>query len=281
MEKETQKMHIQMSENESFQFAEGVKEGKFFLKNALIGYCKEEEGSIRELRIERSGILRNVNFKLENNQEAKLGKRDFASFTDLIQNEDVMSKNVEKKNELGLKSKDQNGKQIESENKQIENNDKKINQTSKNHNPKKIGQTKSDIGLNMSEFENFFKTREASNGSIQKDGIKELDMILGIKKPEKKVTQVKKIEHFLLEIELCGHPLIYNKICTICYERVPDMKPQILGLENSEVELRGTESSKLLIGSLKKRKKLVMILDLDHTIVHSCCVTFESKIIGF
>ena len=247
MKQLTEQLNVELTETQPFFFNPLIKKDQFVMKDTKIGvYHEEPEGTLKEVLMPKSGLLKFVNRSLEarKNESASLTKRSYLDF----QNEGARAADLnQKKDDIGQLA----------------------DTTQTRHEPRK----KEDRPFDLGEFEDFLKKRNEANGSGPDPSKFDLDLILGIKK-EKRILKTK---FKLVEIELCQHPLIYKKVCTICFEHVPDMKPQILGLQSSEVELRGKESSKILINSLKSQKKLVMILDLDHTIVHSCCVVFESR----
>lgn len=81
----------------------------------------------------------------------------------------------------------------------------------------------------------------------------------------------------IAKLEPCDHKIIYNSICTECYETNLTTKSflifdQIPGL------LTDTEHIENKIDNIKSNKKLIMILDLDNTVIHAQRLTDPNKL---
>ena len=84
-------------------------------------------------------------------------------------------------------------------------------------------------------------------------------------------------------IELCKHPAIFNQLCVVCGETVRNEEPLTenilkhstssltfthgLQLQLSKEEAERVQNNKIL--SLRQQKKLALVLDLDHTLLHA------------
>ncbi len=84
-------------------------------------------------------------------------------------------------------------------------------------------------------------------------------------------------------IELCKHPAIFNQLCVVCGETVRNEEPSTenimkhstssltfthgLQLQLSKEEAERVQNNKIL--SLRQQKKLALVLDLDHTLLHA------------
>lgn len=133
--------------------------------------------------------------------------------------------------------------------------------------------------------EHLKRTSDKRDNEISGEVFKDINQILGIKpKPEechRKIplpTENKKEKYLLLKYLECEHPVIFKSICTRCFREVRDMKPQLLADENGHVELRGEEGNQIVRSHYIKQKKMIMILDLDHTVVHSQFLNLQGKI---
>jgi regulator of extracellular matrix RemA (YlzA/DUF370 family) len=276
MDKSQEKIYyIEDMENKQVVMTETFKVGEFYKKDAKIGeiICKNtnkkdpilmpSDGKIIYLNQEA------LNGKLNESKENNLGKRETLE-------------NKEDQNGENKITKIKQEEKKESKNLIIEETDKKPESKEK------------EVDLNEM-FDDFFSSRKENNNRSSEESNKfdeakfkntkdEINKILGIKKPEfkpvKKVKRAKPINHeriLLFKYLNCKHEIIYRGTCTNCLFQVNDMKPQLLADVNGTVELRGEESNQLIKHSYIKQKKMVMILDLDHTVVHAQFLDLSSK----
>lgn len=84
-------------------------------------------------------------------------------------------------------------------------------------------------------------------------------------------------------IEPCKHPAIFNQLCVVCGETVRNDESSTestlkhstssltfthgLQLQLSKEEAERVQKNKIL--SLRQQKKLALVLDLDHTLLHA------------
>lgn len=71
------------------------------------------------------------------------------------------------------------------------------------------------------------------------------------------------------EIAPCAHPLIYQGTCVECEEDDLGAEGQLLHSSISNVRAHGDQIVKLHIDSLMTARKLIIVLDLDHTLIHA------------
>lgn len=81
----------------------------------------------------------------------------------------------------------------------------------------------------------------------------------------------------IAQMEPCEHKLIYNSMCTECYETNLSTKSFLIFDQISGL-MTDTEHIDKKIENIKANKKLIMILDLDNTVIHAQRLTDPQKL---
>lgn len=79
-------------------------------------------------------------------------------------------------------------------------------------------------------------------------------------------------------IEECPHSVIFHQTCSECFEKIENSNKHLLFDKISSIQVKGKMVEKKM-EDLKKKKKLIMILDLDNTVIHAfqCDKEFMKK----
>lgn len=127
-------------------------------------------------------------------------------------------------------------------------------------------------------------TKKTSKLFLSKATKKEINQILGINEQVEFYSHKRRLPNEILGNKIvwsrylhCRHELVYRSVCTECFCLISDMEPHRSATREKCRQVRGSLKSLEFKTRLFEQRKLVLVLGLEGTLVHSQFLDLSSK----